>query len=208
MLLQILTSGQDATDARCLCPELAGCDHHRAHRSQIRQTRWTSRAILTARWGGCPQPLDHYDRSAPADSALRHGLGQAGADQPRFTFGIRAGTLSGGSGLGRGRATSSSPAVAGLPIRFGIAGDYAMPLAVIMMLNLLLALFNLLPITPSMARPCSWACYRCTRPSASPSSRHVGVYAADPGHHHPDLRHPDLAVALLGALITGQLLPF
>ncbi|MGC9319494.1 MAG: site-2 protease family protein [Armatimonadota bacterium] len=38
--------------------------------------------------------------------------------------------------------------LAGLPIRFGIAGEYTLPLAVMVMLNLLLAIFNLLPLGP------------------------------------------------------------
>ncbi len=38
--------------------------------------------------------------------------------------------------------------LAALPIRFGVAGEYVLPLAVIAFLNLLLAFFNLLPLGP------------------------------------------------------------
>ncbi len=38
--------------------------------------------------------------------------------------------------------------LAGLPIRFGIAGAYTMPLSIIVAINLLLAFFNLLPLGP------------------------------------------------------------
>jgi len=38
--------------------------------------------------------------------------------------------------------------VAGLPIRFGVAGEYEQPLMIIVSLNLVLAFFNLLPVGP------------------------------------------------------------
>ncbi len=38
--------------------------------------------------------------------------------------------------------------IAGLPIRFGLAGDYVGPLSLIVLINLMLAFFNLLPVGP------------------------------------------------------------
>ena len=98
----------------------------------------------------------------------------------------------------------------GLPIRFGIAGDYAMPLQVIMMLNLLLAFFNLLPIGPLDGATVLMGLLplRQAKRFAEFSTRWgypllilviitpiSGILIWRP-------------VALLGALITGQLLPF
>lgn len=39
-------------------------------------------------------------------------------------------------------------AVFAIPLRFGVSGDYTMPLAIIVLANLMLAVFNLIPIAP------------------------------------------------------------
>jgi Zn-dependent protease len=39
-------------------------------------------------------------------------------------------------------------AIAAMPLRFGFAGDYVLPLTIMVLLNLLLAFFNLMPVGP------------------------------------------------------------
>jgi Zn-dependent protease len=39
-------------------------------------------------------------------------------------------------------------AIAAIPIRFGFAGEYVLPLSIMVLLNLILAFFNLIPVGP------------------------------------------------------------
>jgi Zn-dependent protease len=212
MLLQILTSGQDL---QTLLPfilswlvaiTIALTVHEYAHAKRADLAgdptpRTMGRVSLN--------PLDHYDPIGTT-MILLFGMGW-GKPVPinplNFRHPRRDSVAVAAWGAG---ANIIIAAVAGLPIRFGIAGDYAMPLQVIMMLNLLLAFFNLLPIAPldgatvlmgllplHQAKRFAEFSTRWGYPLLilviiTPIS---GILIWRP-------------VALLGALITGQLLPF
>lgn len=212
MLLQILTSGQDL---QTLLPfilswlvaiTIALTVHEYAHAKRADLAgdptpRAMGRVSLN--------PLDHYDPIGTT-MILLFGMGW-GKPVPinplHFRHPRRDSVAVAAWGAG---ANIIIAAVAGLPIRFGIAGDYAMPLQVIMMLNLLLAFFNLLPIGPldgatvlmgllplHQAKRFAEFSTRWGYPLLilviiTPIS---GILIWRP-------------VALLGALITGQLLPF
>jgi|LSQX01.1.fsa_nt_gb Zn-dependent protease len=92
-------------------------------------------------------PLDHYD-PVGTTMILLFGIGWGkpvpvnplNFKRPRWDS---VAVAAWGAG-----ANIITAAIVGLPIRFGIAGDYLMPLTIIMYLNLMLAFFNLLPLGP------------------------------------------------------------
>ncbi len=92
-------------------------------------------------------PLDHYD-PVGTTMILLFGIGW-GKPVPvnplNFKHPRRDSIAVAAWGAGANIVTA---VIAGLPIRFGIAGDYAGPLMIVVSLNLVLAFFNLLPVGP------------------------------------------------------------
>lgn len=92
-------------------------------------------------------PLDHYDPIGTT-MILLFGMGW-GRPVPvnpiNFKHPRRDSIAVAAWGAGANVLTA---VLAGLPIRFDIAGAYTMPLSIIVAINLLLAFFNLLPLGP------------------------------------------------------------
>lgn len=92
-------------------------------------------------------PIDHYD-PVGTTMILLFGIGwgkPVPVNPMNFRHPRRDSVIVAGAGI----ATNIVVAVlAGLPIRFGVAGEYVLPLALMVMLNLILAFFNLLPLGP------------------------------------------------------------
>lgn len=92
-------------------------------------------------------PIDHYDPIGTT-MILLFGIGW-GKPVPVNPFNFRKIRRDSVIVAGAGIATNIAvAALAGIPIRFGFAGDYAGPLAVLVWLNLILAFFNLIPVGP------------------------------------------------------------
>lgn len=92
-------------------------------------------------------PLDHYDPIGTT-MILLFGIGW-GKPVPINPLNFRRPRWDAVAVAAWGAGANILTAIiAGLPIRLGFAGDYAMPLSVIVMLNLVLAFFNLLPLGP------------------------------------------------------------
>jgi len=92
-------------------------------------------------------PLDHYDPIGTT-MILLFGLGwgkPVPVNPMLFRNPRRDGIM---VALWGALANFITAAVFAIPIRLGVAGDYALPLLVIVTLNLLLGCFNLLPIGP------------------------------------------------------------
>lgn len=92
-------------------------------------------------------PIDHYDPIGTT-MILLFGIGW-GKPVPVNPFNFRNIRRDSVVVSGAGIATNIVvAALAAIPIRFGFAGDYVMPLSVMVLLNLILAFFNLLPVGP------------------------------------------------------------
>lgn len=150
MLIRVLTSGQDL---QTLLPFLlswlvaitiALTVHEFAHAKRADMAgdptpRAMGRVSLN--------PLDHYDPIGTT-MILLFGMGW-GKPVPVNPLNFRRPRWDSVAVAAWGAGANIVTAVlAGLPIRLGFAGDYATPLQIIVLLNLLLAFFNLLPIGP------------------------------------------------------------
>lgn len=92
-------------------------------------------------------PIDHYD-VVGTTMILLFGIGW-GKPVPVNPLNFRKPRRDTVIVAGAGIATNIVvAAIAAMPIRFGFAGDYVLPLSVIVLLNLILAFFNLLPVGP------------------------------------------------------------
>jgi len=92
-------------------------------------------------------PLDHYDLFGTT-MILLFGVGW-GKPVPINPLNFRKPRRDNLIVSGAGIATNILIAVvAAIPLRFGFAGEYILPLSVLVLLNLLLAFFNLLPLGP------------------------------------------------------------
>ncbi|MEA3402749.1 MAG: site-2 protease family protein [Armatimonadota bacterium] len=92
-------------------------------------------------------PLDHYDPIGTT-MILLFGIGW-GKPVPVNPQNYRKPRRDNLIVSAAGVATNLLVAVlAAIPIRFGLAGEYLLPLSVLVLLNLLLAFFNLLPLGP------------------------------------------------------------
>ncbi|MFO8079410.1 MAG: site-2 protease family protein [Armatimonadota bacterium] len=92
-------------------------------------------------------PVDHYDPIGTT-MILLFGIGW-GKPVPVNPFNFRK--LRRDTVIVAGAGIATNIVVAGLaaiPIRFGFAGDYVLPLSIMVLLNLILAFFNLLPVGP------------------------------------------------------------
>jgi len=92
-------------------------------------------------------PIDHYDPIGTT-MILLFGIGW-GKPVPVNPFNFRK--IRRDSVIVAAAGISTNILIAGLaaiPIRFGFAGDYVLPLSVMILLNLILAFFNLLPVGP------------------------------------------------------------
>jgi len=155
-------------------------------------------------------PLDHYD-PVGTTMILLFGIGwgrPVPVNPVNFNHPRRDSIAVAAWGAGANIITA---VVAGLPIRFGIAGDYTMPLGIIVGINLLLAFFNLLPVGPLDGA----AVVQGLLPL--PAARRFAEFSARWGWIllmliiiTPPLRNILiwLPVGLLGSLIMGQPLPF
>ena len=92
-------------------------------------------------------PIAHYDTIGTTMILLfGFGWGKPVPVNPmNFRKPRRDNFIVSAAGIGTNLALA---ALLSLPIRFGIAGDYLLPLTIIVFLNLLLAFFNLLPLGP------------------------------------------------------------
>lgn len=92
-------------------------------------------------------PLAHYDPiGTTMILLLAMGWGKPVQINPtNFGHPRRDGALVSLAGAGANIITA---AVFAIPLRFGFAGEYASPLSLIVLLNLFLAFFNLIPISP------------------------------------------------------------
>ena len=92
-------------------------------------------------------PLAHYDPiGTTMILLLGMGWGKPVQINPtNFGYPRRDGALVSLAGAGANIITA---AVFAMPLRFGFAGEYASPLSLIVLLNLFLAFFNLIPISP------------------------------------------------------------
>ena len=92
-------------------------------------------------------PLAHYDPiGTTMILLLGMGWGKPVPVNPtNFGHPRRDGALVSLAGAGANIITA---AVFAIPLRFGFAGEYASPLSLIVLLNLFLAFFNLIPISP------------------------------------------------------------
>ncbi|MGD9496842.1 MAG: site-2 protease family protein [Armatimonadota bacterium] len=155
-------------------------------------------------------PLDHYDPIGTT-MILLFGIGW-GKPVPvnplNFRHPRRDSVAVAAWGAGANILTAT---IAGLPVRFGIAGDYTEPLMIIVGINLLLAFFNLLPLGPLDGA----AVVQGLLPL--PQARRFAEFSQRWGFFLlmaiiliGPLRAILiwLPVNLLGSLITGQLLPF
>ncbi len=92
-------------------------------------------------------PVDHYDPIGTT-MILLFGIGW-GKPVPvnplNFDKLRRDSVIVAGAGIATNIFVA---ALAAIPIRFGFAGDYVLPLSVMILLNLILAFFNLLPVGP------------------------------------------------------------
>jgi len=92
-------------------------------------------------------PIDHYDLVGTT-MILLFGIGW-GKPVPVNPLNFRKPRRDTVMVAGAGIATNIVvAAIAAMPIRFGVAGDYTLPLSVMVLLNLILAFFNLLPVGP------------------------------------------------------------
>ncbi len=155
-------------------------------------------------------PLDHYD-PVGTTMILLFGIGW-GKPVPvnplNFKHPRRDSIAVAAWGAGANIVTA---VIAGLPIRFGIAGDYAGPLMIVVSLNLVLAFFNLLPVGPldGAAVVMGLLPVQAARRFAEFSAR-WGWILLMLIIITPQLRNVLiwLPVRVLGHLITGQGLPF
>jgi len=92
-------------------------------------------------------PIDHYDPIGTT-MILLFGIGW-GKPVPVNPLNFRRIRRDVVVVAGAGIATNILvAAIAAVPIRFGVAGAYILPLSVMVLLNLILAFFNLLPVGP------------------------------------------------------------
>jgi len=212
MLLRVLTSGQDL---QTLLPfilswlvaiTIALTVHEYAHAKRADMA-----GDATARGMGrvSLNPLDHYDPIGTT-MILLFGMGW-GKPVPinplNFNHPRRDSIAVAAWGAG---ANLIAAVVAGLPIRFGIAGEYLMPLQVIVTLNLVLAFFNLLPVGPLDGATVLMGLLPLRQ------AKRFADFSARWGYVLLVLIIITpiadvliwLPVGLLSALITGQLLPF
>ncbi|MGI5818723.1 MAG: site-2 protease family protein [Armatimonadota bacterium] len=92
-------------------------------------------------------PIDHYDPVGTTMIVL-FGIGW-GKPVPVNPFNFRK--IRRDSVIVAAAGIMTNIVIAGLaaiPLRFGFAGDYALPLMLMVLLNLILAFFNLLPVGP------------------------------------------------------------
>lgn len=92
-------------------------------------------------------PVHHYDLIGTT-MILLFGIGW-GKPVPVNPFNFRKIRRDSVIVAGAGIATNIViAAIFAIPIRFGFAGDYVLPLMIMVLLNLILAFFNLLPVGP------------------------------------------------------------
>jgi Zn-dependent protease len=150
MLLSVLTSGQSLAEmlpfvlSWLIAITVGLTVHEFAH---AYAADWAGDATPRANGRVSLNPIDHYDPIGTT-MILLFGIGW-GKPVPVNPFNFnkirRDSVIVAGAGIATNIVVA---AIAAIPIRFGFAGDYLLPLSVMILLNLILAFFNLLPVGP------------------------------------------------------------